>query len=248
MGQGLFPKILQIAADTLGVPAFARARHVDAHRQSAEHLGDSCVFGQRPQWCGGGRTPACRSKRASLLWLRPCSTVNRPKCSSMPGIASARGTSIEFSALCETAYKQRVPLFAQGFYRTPDIHFDFKTSRGTAVSLLRVWSGRVRSRSRWLHGTVQVDSHGHPSRRREIRSRPSSIADRSRGGFLQGVGWLTLEELLWDAKGRVSTGGASTYKLPSWSEVPEVFNVEMLERATQPGGGHGEQRRLGSRH
>jgi xanthine dehydrogenase large subunit len=49
------------------------------------------------------------------------------------------------------------------------------------------------------------------------------------------VGWLTLEELLWDAKGRVSSAGASTYKLPSWSEVPEVFNVEMPERATQPG-------------
>ena len=64
----------------------------------------------------------------------------------------------------------------------------------------------------------------------------SPIVDRGQieGGFLQGVGWLTLEELLWDAKGRVSTGGASTYKLPSWSEVPEVFNVEMLERATQP--------------
>ena len=64
----------------------------------------------------------------------------------------------------------------------------------------------------------------------------SPIVDRGQieGGFLQGVGWLTIEELLWDAKGRVSTGGASTYKLPSWSEVPEVFNVEMLERATQP--------------
>src|SRR5439155_10292590 len=45
----------------------------------------------------------------------------------------------------------------------------------------------------------------------------------------------TLEELLWDAAGRVATAGASTYKLPSWSEMPDVFNVDMLERATQPG-------------
>jgi len=55
------------------------------------------------------------------------------------------------------------------------------------------------------------------------------------GGFVQGLGWLTLEELLWDAQGRVSTGGASTYKLPSWSEMPEVFEVAFLERATAPG-------------
>jgi len=53
------------------------------------------------------------------------------------------------------------------------------------------------------------------------------------GGFLQGVGWLTLEELLWDDQGRVATDSASTYKLPSWSEVPEVFEVNLLERATQ---------------
>jgi xanthine dehydrogenase large subunit len=63
----------------------------------------------------------------------------------------------------------------------------------------------------------------------------SPVIDRGQveGGFLQGVGWLTLEELVWDAEGRLATSGASTYKLPSWSEVPEVFNVEFLERATQ---------------
>ena len=51
----------------------------------------------------------------------------------------------------------------------------------------------------------------------------SPIVDRGQieGGFIQGVGWLTIEELLWDAQGRVATGGASTYKLPSWSEVPD---------------------------
>jgi xanthine dehydrogenase large subunit len=63
------------------------------------------------------------------------------------------------------------------------------------------------------------------------------LVDRGQieGGFVQGVGWLTLEELLWDSQGRVSTAGASTYKLPSWSEMPDVFNVDVLERAAQPG-------------
>ena len=48
-------------------------------------------------------------------------------------------------------------------------------------------------------------------------------------------GWLTIEELLWDAQGRLATSGASTYKLPSWSELPPVFNVSFLERAAEPG-------------
>ena len=52
---------------------------------------------------------------------------------------------------------------------------------------------------------------------------------------MQGVGWLTIEELLWDREGRVATAGASTYKLPSWSEMPEVFEVDFLERAAEPG-------------
>ncbi len=54
------------------------------------------------------------------------------------------------------------------------------------------------------------------------------------GGFMQGLGWLTIEELLWDAQGRLATAGASTYKLPSWSELPEIFNVDFLERADDP--------------
>jgi xanthine dehydrogenase large subunit len=65
----------------------------------------------------------------------------------------------------------------------------------------------------------------------------SPLVDRGQieGGFIQGVGWLTLEELVWDSRGRLATAGASTYKLPSWTEVPEIFEVSFLERATEPG-------------
>src|SRR5208283_4105585 len=65
----------------------------------------------------------------------------------------------------------------------------------------------------------------------------SPLIDRGQieGGFVQGLGWLTLEELLWDAEGRVATAGASTYKLPSWAEMPEEFHVDFLAHATEPG-------------
>ena len=65
----------------------------------------------------------------------------------------------------------------------------------------------------------------------------SPLVDRGQieGGFIQGVGWLTLEELVWDAEGRLATNGASTYKLPSWSEMPPEFHVDFLTRAAEPG-------------
>ena len=64
---------------------------------------------------------------------------------------------------------------------------------------------------------------------------------------MQGVGWLTIEELLWERQGRVATGGASTYKLPSWSEVPEVFDVDMLRARDAARRGHAAARRSASR-
>jgi xanthine dehydrogenase large subunit len=141
--------------------------------------------------------------------------------------------SISFAALCEAAYKQRVPLFAQGFYRTPDLHFDPAAGRGkpfhyfvygAAVSEVEV------DRFTGAYRLVRVDIL------EDVGESIAPVIDRGQieGGFIQGVGWLTCEELLWDAQGRVATAGASTYKLPSWSEMPETFNVEFLERAARP--------------
>jgi xanthine dehydrogenase large subunit len=232
MGQGLLTKILQIAADSLGVPA-SRVRVMSTRTDKIPNS-SATAASSGSDLNGAAVQDACLQIKARLAAVAAAIFDCEPvEVQFDAGIASARGTSIEFSALCETAYKQRVPLFAEGFYRTPDIHFDFKTSRGrpfhyyaygAAVSEVEIdgFTGQFRLiRTDILH---------------DVGDSISPIVDRGQieGGFLQGVGWLTLEELLWDTKGRVSTGGASTYKLPSWSEVPEVFNVAMLERATQP--------------
>jgi xanthine dehydrogenase large subunit len=232
MGQGLFTKILQIAADSLGVPA-SRVRVMSTRTDKVPNT-SATAASSGTDLNGAAVQDACLQIKARLAVVAAAVLDCEPVDVQFDNaLASARGRSIEFSALCETAYKQRVSLFAEGFYRTPDIHFDFKTSRGrpfhyyaygAAVSEVEVdgFTGQLRLlRTDILHDAGDAIS---------------PIVDRGQieGGFLQGVGWLTLEELLWDAKGRVSTGSASTYKLPSWSEVPEVFNVDMLERATQP--------------
>jgi xanthine dehydrogenase large subunit len=141
---------------------------------------------------------------------------------------------VPFAKVVEDAYRQRIALFADGYYRTPGIHFDPKTGTGrpfhyfcygAAVSEVEVdgFTGE--------HRILRTDIL------QDVGTSVSPLVDRGQveGGFVQGAGWLTIEELAWDAQGRLATNGASTYKLPSWPELPEVFEVEFLERAAEPG-------------
>ena len=232
MGQGLFTKILQIAADSLGLPV--SCVRVMSTRTDKVPNTSATAASSGSDLNGAAVQDACLQIKARLAAVAAAVLDCEPaEVTFEDGIATARGKSIEFGVLCETAYKQRVPLFAEGFYRTPDIHFNFKTARGRPFHYFAYGAA-----------VSEVEIDGFTGQFRLIRTdilhdagaSISPIVDRGQieGGFLQGVGWLTIEELLWDAKGRVSTGGASTYKLPSWSEVPEVFNVAMLERAAQP--------------
>src|SRR5581483_5936707 len=142
--------------------------------------------------------------------------------------------SKSFAEICAAAYLKRIPLFAQGYYCTPYIHFDYKTGRGKPFHYF-AFGAAV--------SEVEVDGFTGDSRLlrtdilQDVGDSVCPLIDRGQieGGFLQGAGWLTLEELVWDAQGRLATAGASTYKLPAWSEMPDVFNVEFLERATETG-------------
>ena len=146
--------------------------------------------------------------------------------------ASGGGRRVPFAAVCEAAYMQRTPLFAQGYYRTPGIHFDAATGTGKPFHYF-AYGAAV--------SEVEVDGFTGDHRLlrtdilQDVGDSISPVVDRGQieGGFIQGMGWLTIEELLWDDQGRVATRGASTYKLPSWSELPDVFEVNTLERATQ---------------
>jgi xanthine dehydrogenase large subunit len=141
---------------------------------------------------------------------------------------------VSFATLTETAYRARVPLFAHGYYRTPDIHFDPQTGRGKpfhyfvyAAAVTEVEIDRFAGEHRVISASLLED----------VGESFAPLIDLGQieGGFVQGLGWLTLEELLWDRQGRLATAGASTYKLPSWPELPESFEVAFLERAAEPG-------------
>ncbi len=233
MGQGLFTKIQQIAAESLGVtPECVRLMPT---RTDKVPNTSATAASAGTDLNGAAVADACAQLKARLVavaaGLLQCdaSAVRFERDAVAVG-----GEAMSFAAVCEAAYRQRVPLFAQGFYRTPNIHFNPSTGRGQPFHYF-VYGAAV--------SEVEVDGFTGDFRLlrtdilQDVGDSISPIVDRGQieGGFIQGLGWLTIEELIWDAQGRVSTGGASTYKLPSWSEVPETFEVSFLERATQPG-------------
>ena len=145
-----------------------------------------------------------------------------------------------FAEVVAQAYLDRVQLFAAGYYRTPEIHFDEATGRGKPFHYFAYGAAVAE---------VEVDGFtGQYALHRvdilhDVGDSISPLIDRGQieGGFVQGLGWLCTEELIWDAEGRLQTRGASTYKLPSLGECPPEFHVELLARAREPAVIHGSK-------
>jgi len=233
MGQGLFTKIRQIAAESLGVPLDS-IRLMPTRTDKLPNT-SATAASAGTDLNGAAVADACAQIKqrlanvaAAMLHCEASEVEFRDGRVSKPG-----ADPITFAKLCEHAYRQRVPLLAQGFYRTPGIHYTPATASGKPFHYF-VYGAAV--------SEVEVDGFTGDFRLlrtdilEDVGDSISPLIDRGQieGGFIQGVGWLTIEELLWDKQGRLATAGASTYKLPSWSEVPEVFNVSFLERAADP--------------
>ena len=142
--------------------------------------------------------------------------------------------AVAFERIVGLAYEQMVPLFASGYYRTPNLSFDRATGTGKPFHYFAYGAAVTE---------VQVDGFtGQYVIRRvdilhDVGSSLSPLVDRGQveGAFMQGLGWLTTEELTWSAQGALTSSGASTYKLPSLGECPPQLNVALLERAEEPG-------------
>jgi xanthine dehydrogenase large subunit len=242
MGQGLHTKILQIAADRLGLPPDAirlmptRTDKVPNTSATAASSGSDLN--------GAAVQQACETIRGRLAGIAAARFgVEASAIVFDGGRVHPRGEperGVVFAEIVNQAYLAREPLFAAGYYRTPGLSFDWKTGQGTpfhyfaygaAVSEVEVdgFTGQYRLlRTDILH---------------DVGDSLSPLVDRGQveGGFVQGVGWLTTEELVWGADGGFVSHGASTYKLPTLGECPLDLRVAFLERAAEPGVVHGSK-------
>src|SRR5699024_12000726 len=126
-------------------------------------------------------------------------------------------------------YVQRVQLFAAGYYRTAGLHWDSARMQGSPFKYFAYGAAVTEVEVNAFTGSYRILRTDIVH---DVGDSLSPLVDMGQieGGFVQGMGWLTLEELRWDhsdgpGRGRVATQAASTYKLPSFSEMPEEFNV-----------------------
>jgi xanthine dehydrogenase large subunit len=236
MGQGLYTKIQQIAAEALGVPLEA-VRLMPTRTDKVPNT-SATAASTGADLNGAAVKDACEKIKARLAG------VAAQRFGVNPADVVFEGGQVwsiwkpeerlAFAEVVRAAYAQRVQLFADGFYRTPGLHWDKTRMQGKPFHYF-AYGAAV--------SEVEVDGFtGQYALRRvdilhDVGDSLSPLVDLGQveGGFIQGLGWLTLEDLRWDAEGRLATRSASTYKLPSFSELPPVFNVRLLPKATETG-------------
>ena len=225
MGQGLHTKVAQIVADELGVPlhrvlatasdtskipnasATAASAGTDLNGRAAQfaarHVRDNLAqFVCGLDSCGAG---AIRFEGGQVL----SPTHTRP-----------------FDEVVKLAYANRIQLWSDGFYRTPKIHYDKATLSGRpfyyfayGAACTEVAIDTLTGESRVLKVDILHDVG------RSIN--PALDIGQIEGGFVQGMGWLTTEQLVWNERGHLSTHAPSTYKIPTAGDVPAHFKIDL---------------------
>ena len=223
MGQGLFIKVQQVVAQELGVP-------LSVVRVSASDT--SKVPNASPTAASSGSDINGMAARAAAQTLRErlaAFAARKFGCDAgsvvfSAGIVQAGAERIPFPELVDAAYHARISLSATGFYATPRIHYDRETltgrpffyfAYGAAVSEVAIdtLTGE--------HRLCAVDIL------HDVGASLNPAIDRGQieGGFIQGYGWLTMEELHWNRDGTLATHAPSTYKIPTSRDVPTHFDV-----------------------
>ncbi|RZU53897.1 xanthine dehydrogenase molybdenum binding subunit apoprotein [Krasilnikovia cinnamomea] len=239
MGQGLHTKMLQVAATTLGIP-LARVRLAPTRTDKVPNT-SATAASSGADLNGGAVRNACAQIRDRLAAVAGTMLgADAADVRIIDGVARRAGAAdgVGWDELVRAAYFQRVQLFAAGFYRTEGLHWDASVMRGSPFKYFAYGVAAAE---------VEVDGFTGANRTRrvdivhDVGDSLSPLIDvgQIEGGFVQGAGWLTLEDLRWEtggpARGRLSTQGASTYKLPGLFDMPEVFHVTLLTDATEDG-------------
>ncbi len=227
MGQGLYTKVAQVVANEFGLP-LARVR-TSATDTSKVPNTSATAASSGADLNGKAAQAACQTLRARLV-EHACKVygVAAEQVRFANGEVRIGGERVPFAHLVQSAYQARVSLSATGFYATPKLHWDrsklngrpfFYFAYGVAVSEVAVDT---------LTGETQLT---RVDILHDVGTSLNPAIDRGQieGGFLQGVGWLTSEELWWNAKGELKTHAPSTYKIPSVRDWPLHAHVRILE-------------------
>jgi xanthine dehydrogenase large subunit len=232
MGQGLFVKVAQVVAETFAID-------LDHIRVSATSTGKVPNTSATAASSGSDLNGMAALNAAETIKARMTEVaaehfaVPAGEITFASNRIYAGNRSLSFPELAALSWEKRVSLSAAGFYSTPKINWDFATNTGRpfyyfvyGAAAAEVAIDTLTGESRVMRAELIQDCG------RSLN--PAIDLGQIEGAFVQGMGWLTTEELWWDAEGRLRTHGPSTYKIPGSRDVPPVFNVRLLADAPNP--------------
>jgi len=242
MGQGLHTNIIAIAARELGL----HPDHVRVMPTSTDKVPNTSATAAS---CGTDMNGAAVKNACAVLRARlapVAARLLRKKLGRVPapgklifagGVVSAAArpkVTVSLGEVVRQAYAERISLSATGYYATPGIHWDRVAGRGKPFHYFAYGAA-----------VCEVEVDGFTGMTRVLRADILHDAGESvnegvnrgqvEGGFVQGMGWLTSEELTWDNEGRLLTHSPDTYKIPAVGDMPDVFNLTLLQNAAQKG-------------
>ncbi len=226
MGQGLHTKVRQVVADALGIAPEA-VRHTPTSTDKVPNASPTAAS-SGTDLNAFAALEACATLKQRLHRFARAALDAPAHLVHAAGRVHGAGFSMSFAALVEAAYLARVPLSATGFYATPGLHFDkergvgrpfYYFAHGAAASevVIDVRTGEYR--------LLRVDVLHDVGR----SVNPALDIGQIEGGYVQGLGWLTCEELAWDEAGLLASNSPANYKIPTADMTPAVFNVELFD-------------------
>ena len=231
MGQGLHTKVMQVVADELGVP-FERVRCTATETGKVPNA-SATAASSGTDLNGRAAQFAARNIRDNLAaFVAGLDGCGAGAVDFRDGQVTSPKTTRQFDDVVRMAYANRIQLWSDGFYRTPKIHYDKTTLTGRpfyyfsyGAACTEVAIDALTGETRLLAVDILHDVG--------TSLNPAIDIGQIEGGFIQGVGWLTSEQLVWNERGHLTTHAPSTYKIPATSDVPAHFQVALWPEANR---------------
>ncbi|RYY41318.1 MAG: xanthine dehydrogenase [Chitinophagaceae bacterium] len=234
MGQGINTKMLQVAADALGIaPSRVRVESTNTTRvANTSPSAASATADLNGKAVEDGCTQLMQRLKAvaaGLANVDEASISIRDEQVFTNGLAAG----IDWPTLVRTAFTQRVNLSAKGHYSTPDIHFDKTKEKGHPFAYHVYGTALTEVTVDCLRGTYVFDAVEVVH---DFGSSINTLIDlgQCEGGIVQGIGWMTMEEVVYNTDGKLLSNALSTYKIPDIYSVPKVLDIHFLQTTGHP--------------
>ncbi|MDC1498573.1 xanthine dehydrogenase molybdopterin binding subunit [Amylibacter sp.] len=227
MGQGLNTKIAQIVAEAFQVD-FDRIKITKTTTEKVPNTSATAASSGTDLNGMAALNAADQIKNRLIKFAASHWNVKEIDIKFISNMVHVGKEAFRFNEFIKMAYMERVQLSAAGFYKTPDIHWDRAAGKGKPFYYYAYGAACSEVSIDTLTGEYRVDQ---TDILHDVGCSLNPVLDKGQieGAFIQGMGWLTSEELWWDDNGKLQTHAPSTYKIPLSSDKPSIFNVELAD-------------------